>query len=278
MISQDRAKEILTEQLNKIPLLRQQKYSSDDFKTWHYDTKIAIEQIFGKESNDVSDFERISYHSPFSGVTASRDRAVNRFSYNSTNQREFVSDNSSYLDGLDSAKAFLQSRIQKLDRFGISRDSVSIVDPIIEIKRICDRFHKVARQMRSRHSERPTLSVEDEYDVQYLFHSLLHLYFNDIRSEEWTPSYAGGSSRVDFLLKDINAVIEIKKTRPSMTRRDLADQLIIDIQRYQSHPDCKKLICFVYDPEGRVSNPKGIENDLNGDHNGISVTVLIRPE
>ena len=26
--------------------------------------------------------------------------------------------------------------------------------------------------------------------------------FDDIRPEEYTPSYAGGSSRIDFLLKD----------------------------------------------------------------------------
>ncbi|MCM2285658.1 MAG: hypothetical protein NDI81_12805 [Desulfobacula sp.] len=37
----------------------------------------------------------------------------------------------------------------------------------------------------------------------------------------------------------------------------------IDSQRYRVHPDCKKLLCFVYDPEGWISNPCGLENDLN---------------
>jgi hypothetical protein len=46
--------------------------------------------------------------------------------------------------------------------------------------------------MRHRYSERPTLEVEDEYDTQDLFHALLAIDFDDIRREEWTPSYAGG--------------------------------------------------------------------------------------
>ena len=39
------------------------------------------------------------------------------------------------------------------------------------------------------------------------------LYFDDIRAEEWTPSYAGKCARVDFLLKNEKIVIEVKKTR-----------------------------------------------------------------
>ena len=45
--------------------------------------------------------------------------------------------------------------------------------------------------------------MEDEYDVQDLFHALLTIYFEDIRKEEWSPSYAGGASRMDFLLPDL---------------------------------------------------------------------------
>ena len=45
-----------------------------------------------------------------------------------------------------------------------------------------------------------------------LLHALLLLYFDDIRAEEWTPSYAGKSARMDFLLKNEGVVIEVKKT------------------------------------------------------------------
>ncbi len=84
-------------------------------------------------------------------------------------------------------------------------------DAVLNI--IFNRFHKVARQLRSRHAGKNTIEIEDEYDVQDLLHSLLHLYFDDIRPEEHTPSYAGSSARVDFLLKNEKIVIEVKKTR-----------------------------------------------------------------
>jgi hypothetical protein len=145
------------------------------------------------------------------------------------------------------------------------------------ISRLCLRFHLVARQLRSRHDSRPTLDVEDEYDVQDLLHALLHIHFDDIRREEWTPSYAGGASRMDFLLKGEQTVIETKRSRKGLEAKRLGDELIIDIQRYQSHPDCKCLICFVYDPEGRIANPRGIERDLSGSRTGVEVLVIIGP-
>lgn len=50
-----------------------------------------------------------------------------------------------------------------------------------------------------------------------------------------------------------------------------------DIGRYRAHPDCKVLICFVYDPEGLIANPKGVERDLNKLGEDLNVKVFIRP-
>lgn len=152
------------------------------------------------------------------------------------------------------------------------------VDHLQLVRQICSRFHLIARQMRSRYSERDTLEVHDEYDVQDLLHALLHIYFDDIRAEEWTPSYAGGCSRVDFLLKQEQIVIEVKKTRKTLKAKDVGEQLIVDKERYRAHPDCRKLICFVYDPEGWVANPRGLENDLNSEDETFQVSVLIVPK
>jgi hypothetical protein len=143
---------------------------------------------------------------------------------------------------------------------------------------IFKRFHQLARQIRKRHDNRPTLEVEDEYDVQDFLHVLLKLYFDDIRPEEWTPSYAGSSSRMDFLLKKERTVIETKKTRKGLADREVGEQLIIDIQKYRTHPDCKSLICFVYDPEGKIANPKALEDDLSKDENGFKVKVIVEPK
>ena len=149
--------------------------------------------------------------------------------------------------------------------------------PIELIKNICDRFHLVARQVRERHNGRETIDIQDEYDLQDLFHALLHLHFEDIRPEEWVPSNAGKSTRIDFLLKQERIVVELKKTRRGLSAKELGSQLIEDIHRYNSHPDCDALICFVYDPDGRIANPRGLESDLNKNTEDLIVHVYIRP-
>jgi hypothetical protein len=143
-------------------------------------------------------------------------------------------------------------------------NTVSSFDAITSIERVTTRFPIVVRQLNLRHDNRNTIKIQDEYDVQDLFHALLRLIFDDIRPEETTHSYAGRSSRVDFLLKSRQIVVEVKKTRPNLKAREVGEQLIIDTARYRSHPDCKLLIAFVYDPDMFIENPRGLENDLSG--------------
>lgn len=155
--------------------------------------------------------------------------------------------------------------------------TTSAPERIEALYRIGERFHLVAKQLRVRRQDRPTLDIGDEYDVQDLFHALLRIPFDDVRPEEWAPSYAGGASRVDFFLPEIEAVVEIKKSRAGLGARELGEQLIIDIAKYKRHPNCRTLFCFVYDPDGRIANPRGIENDLNANQDELTVRVLIAP-
>jgi hypothetical protein len=163
----------------------------------------------------------------------------------------------------------------------ISRSSMAIADTnsydaIESVLRVCNRFSEVGRQLQYRHDDRTTLMIDDEYDVQDLMHGLLMIFFDDVRQEEWTPSYAGGSSRIDFLLKDSEVALEIKKTRGGLRDVKVGEQLIIDIEKYRSHPNCKTLICFVYDPQRLIRNPRGLETDLSGQRDSLDVRVLIR--
>jgi hypothetical protein len=153
-----------------------------------------------------------------------------------------------------------------------------VSNPVEIIEHIIQRFHIVARQIRQRYNNRETLDVSDEYDVQDLLHALLKLFFDDIRPEDWTPSYAGGASIVDFILKAEQVVIEVKKTREGLGAKQVGDQLLKAIGRYRSRPDCKTLICFVYDPDGYIGNPIGLENDLSKPVNGMLVKVIIAPK
>lgn len=150
--------------------------------------------------------------------------------------------------------------------------------PVKAVLAICDRFHGIACQLTQRRENRATLEIKDEYDVQDLLHALLRIYFDDIRPEEWTPSYGGGSSRMDFLLKDHAVAVEAKMTRKGLAAKEVSEELIIDAAKYRQHPDCKTLICLVYDPSGVVKNPRGIERDLAQlSGNGLDVVCVITP-
>ena len=136
------------------------------------------------------------------------------------------------------------------------------IDAINTLELIFSKFHDIVRQLRKRHDNRVTLNVSDEYDVQDLLHSLLKMFFSDIRPEEVAPSYAGNHRRIDFVLKSEKISIEVKMTRPNLKNREVSKQLNDDIASYKTHPDSDTLICFIYDPDGWIDNPIGFERDV----------------
>jgi hypothetical protein len=154
-------------------------------------------------------------------------------------------------------------------------------DPVELAKALCRRFHSVARQLRLRGEYRATLSVEDEFDAQDLLHALLRVQFDNIDTDEWTPSYSSGAPRTTLLLNDSRLAVIVKKTRPGLNAKDLTDQLRIDAERYRSHGRCTTLLCFIYDPEGRIGNPRGLEASLtsvNDSNDSFVIDVLVAPK
>ena len=161
-------------------------------------------------------------------------------------------------------------------------------DAAIIVEHLCRRFPLFARQLQHRRRDvpvsgkrekdtRPTIGMRDEYDVQDSLHALLKLHFDDVRPEEWTPSYAGSQSRMDFLLKREKIVVETKFMGPKLSQREVANQLTIDKDNYRQHPDCQILICFIYDPEYRCTNPAAIERDVGVDEESFRVKIIVSP-
>ena len=260
-MEKERAIEILESQKSEVSELKSKNRFGSEFKKWKRDTEVAIENIFGEQTRHVEDFRSITYAS--------------RVLFEDSPERR---KQKAYNSGLDEAAVCIQSMIDEIKTYWVDDSSDgSGNSPLLQIERICNKFHHVARQLRSRHQDRDTLDVDDEYDVQDLFHALLRIYFDDVRAEEYTPSYAGSNSRVDFLLKQHGLAIELKKTRKGLDADELGEQLIIDIDRYQEHPDCDTLICFVYDPDGRIVNPRGVESDLSRSREGVNIIVHIKP-
>ena len=160
----------------------------------------------------------------------------------------------------------------------VSKLAAADMDYLSVIKRICQRFHAVARQLRLRGEYRSTVNVEDEQDVQDLVHALLRQHFDDIGTDEWTPAYSNGESRTTFLLDHDRLAIVVKKTRAGLSRKDLTDQVRTDAERYRARGRCTQLLCFVYDPEGRIGNPRGLENELTSTSEHFTVDVIVAPK
>jgi hypothetical protein len=242
--------------------LRGKNPDSPEFTKWKRDSEIAIEHAFGSGGRHCKDFGQIEYFPS---------------SYNSANQAQAFAE--AYARGLGKAGAVLASMIDELKEYGLPETAGASIGAgtADALARICARFPLVANQLLKRHQNRETLRVQDEYDAQDLLHALLRLHFDDVRPEELTPSYGGKAARGDFLIKNEQVFVEAKMTRPGHGSSEIRDELIIDTAHYKTHPACRKLVCFIFDPGHLIPNPAGLASDLGGKHDGLEVQVFIEP-
>lgn len=197
--------------------------------------------------------------------------------------RQQFPDDPQTLEFSDIARKANGNHVKSLDRLiGILKAFVDIPSVVhlesidVTIEKICTNFHRCARSILNRHSNRATLEINDEYDVQDLLEGILRLFIDDVRPEDYVPSYAGGNSRTDFYLPQYETYIETKMTREGLRDKEVGEQLVIDIARYGEK--CKTLVCFIYDKGSFLSNPYGLISDLEGlGANKVQVKVYIAP-
>jgi hypothetical protein len=151
-------------------------------------------------------------------------------------------------------------------------------DPIKLLRKVCLRFHAVVRQLRLRKDYRPTLEVEDIYDLQDVLCALLKMEFEEVGTDEWTPPYTDGTPRTTFLLDKDRIAFVAKKTRQGLTPKELADQVQADAAHYATRNNCNTVFCFIYDPEGRIGSPMRLETDLTSVSDRCIVDVLVAPK
>jgi REase_DpnII-MboI len=139
------------------------------------------------------------------------------------------------------------------------------------------RFLYVERALKLRHGNQPTLEVKNEYDAHDLLRSLLVLFFEDVRDEDYGQTYAGAGSRIDFMLPQFRLAVELKYARESLRAKELGEELMTDRERYKARGDIQHLVCLVFDHKGFIKNPRGIESDLGREHsdNEMAATVKI---
>ncbi|MFC5133519.1 MULTISPECIES: hypothetical protein [Haloferacaceae] len=144
-----------------------------------------------------------------------------------------------------------------------------------KVELLFERFGHITRQLANRSRDRPPLQMDDEYDVQYLLHALLRLYFDDIRDENYLKRHAGVSPRIDFLLEDENIGIETKRVRANSHPKKIRTELAEDKEHYRSDTNCETLLCFIYDPDRYLTNPAEFEKDLSETTDNLTTRVTV---
>ena len=66
-----------------------------------------------------------------------------------------------------------------------------VEDPLTWLQNFFSSLHTIVIQHEKKYRDRETFSVRDKYDVHLIIHCFLLVKFEEIRCEEWTPSYAG---------------------------------------------------------------------------------------
>jgi hypothetical protein len=148
------------------------------------------------------------------------------------------------------------------------------INELLEV--LVKRLRRAMYPLTHRRKGAQALSFSTEYDVQDLLHALMRPWIADIRPEEFTPSYAGAATRMDFLLPKYGTVIELKFVRDKAHARKIGDELIIDIDHYRRHPDCRYLWCAVFDQDHLLPNAEGLKHDLEGQRSTKDGTVQVR--
>lgn len=171
-----------------------------------------------------------------------------------------------------------QGELPAVDPYGAkipSRDfsKPEKIDDLLEI--LIKGLRRAMHPLTHRRKGCSNLSFSNEYDVQDLLHTLLRPWVNDIRPEEFTPSYAGSSTRMDFLLPQHALVLEVKIVRDAGHAKKIGQELIIDIAHYTKHPTCQRLWCVVYDPNNLIQNSHGLK-DLEGPHEISGKKIFVK--
>src|SRR5208337_5465051 len=145
----------------------------------------------------------------------------------SQSDKQFLKDNLSLSSSID-------YDIPKVEDKIIPKD----IDRLLEI--LIKGLPRATYPLRNRRKGFNSILFDNEYDMQDLFHSLIRPWIRDIRKEEYTPSYAGNSTRVDFACVDYNIFIELKYIRDIVHSKKIGDELVIDIAHYRKHQNCNK--------------------------------------
>lgn len=200
----------------------------------HRSLIMIVERKFGRERDYINQLEKLQnmHIGPSPSFSAMSQSSIdNQVREDLLRKRDrYLNLIGTILDELEIETAdFLKEKINEV----IREETNENVEE--RLTRILNRFHRFVNQLK-RHQGKstiPKIDIQNEYDVQDLLHAILKLEFDDVRAEEYTPSYAGSNSRIDFLLKKEQIAVEVKKTSEHLKDKEIGVQLNDDIAKYK---------------------------------------------
>jgi hypothetical protein len=155
-----------------------------------------------------------------------------------------------------------------------TRSVTSTNAPLDRLESLLRRLPEVARQLRHRHGQRPSLLLTDRHDLEDLIRSLLPLRFDPVCLESRTPRYAA-QTQFDFLLKPDGLALSVKLAGKEWREARLLEELAEDVAYYERRSGCHSLVVFVHDPQGVISDRSGRENAWSHPHGDLDVVCVI---
>lgn len=156
------------------------------------------------------------------------------------------------------------SALGGLSRLGSSASKAGVapaprVGPVLYALR---EFDACVRYLNTRRSAGAIINIESEADVQDVLYLLLRPWIVDLVYE--SPADKSGNR---YVIKDFSSaagcfVVDAKYVRNEEHGRLISKELHDDIEMYRTHPRCKDLVFFVYDPNALIPDQRALREAI----------------
>ena len=114
------------------------------------------------------------------------------------------------------------------------------------------------------------VKVENEYDLQHLLYAVIKPLYPDTRREVSNDSGVG-TVRGDIIIPSVNAIIEAKCTRKSISLKKITEEIEADIVHYNAD----YIFFYIYDKEKIIKDKYTFEKYFNRNFNGKEIRIII---
>lgn len=148
---------------------------------------------------------------------------------------------------------------------------------MLVLERLCTRFPRVLAQLRAVDGLGQTREPIDEARLTGLLHALLLIDHEDVRPVMQDGPDDESATQIGLLLKIERILFVPRVTAAATTEAELEQHVASDVETCRQSLDCRTLVVFVYDPTGRVADPREFEQRLSHERSGVTVRVIVAP-